>query len=327
MTHALAMGISGGFMTIRLANVIWMSLVRSIVEYGSEIWGEGDFVDLEKLQISMGKRILRCGSRMTEEVVRGELGWERQKARRDELRLRYWAKLIRMQDDRIAKIIYKASRDRLEREENEHVPLTKTWCKYTRDLLKKLRLEEEWRREAVGSEAEWNELIRKRIHMREEVKWRAKCLKRPKLRTYCKLKKDLEVEPYLEVYHRVGIPELVKIRGGTNRLRIEQGRYVKESLEQRVCRCCSTGSVEDEYHFMLDCPMYEDARRIMWARFAQTTGTSKDELISKDQMLNALIGDRFQPSQDKDKPMYRNLVRSVMTFIITAMNRRRRFLE
>ena len=48
MTQALAMGISGGFMTIRLANIIWMSLVRSLVEYGSEIWGEGDFVDLEK---------------------------------------------------------------------------------------------------------------------------------------------------------------------------------------------------------------------------------------------------------------------------------------
>jgi hypothetical protein len=48
----------------------WMSLVRSIIEHGCEIWGEGCFVDLEKLQISMGKRILRCGSRMTEEVVR-----------------------------------------------------------------------------------------------------------------------------------------------------------------------------------------------------------------------------------------------------------------
>ena len=59
---------------------------------------------------------------MTEEVVRGELGWERHKARRDEMRLRYWAKLVRMEDDRIAKIIYKTSRRRLEQEEKEGVP-------------------------------------------------------------------------------------------------------------------------------------------------------------------------------------------------------------
>ena len=81
-----------------------MSLVRSIIEYGCEIWGDGMFIELEKLQISMVKQILRCGSRMTrDEVVRGELGWERHKARRDEMRLRYWAKLVRMEDDRVRK--------------------------------------------------------------------------------------------------------------------------------------------------------------------------------------------------------------------------------
>ena len=59
---------------MRLANIIWMSLVRSIIEYGCEVWGERKVVEFEKLQLEMGKRILRCGSRMSEEVVRGELG-------------------------------------------------------------------------------------------------------------------------------------------------------------------------------------------------------------------------------------------------------------
>ena len=75
-------------------------------------YGERSVIAFEKLQLEMGKRILRCGSRMSEEVVRGELGWERQKARSDEMRLRYWAKIIRMEDDRIVKTIYRASRDR-----------------------------------------------------------------------------------------------------------------------------------------------------------------------------------------------------------------------
>ena len=110
MTQVLAMGVSGGFMSSRLANIVWMSLVRSILEYGCEIWGEKEMIEFEKLQVEMGKRILRCGSRMTEEVVRGELGWERQKARRDEMRLRYWAKIVRMDDDRMVKRIYRVSR-------------------------------------------------------------------------------------------------------------------------------------------------------------------------------------------------------------------------
>ena len=58
------------------------------------------------------KRILRCGSRASEEVVRGELGWERQKARADEMRLRYWGKIVRISDDRIVKRIYRESKSR-----------------------------------------------------------------------------------------------------------------------------------------------------------------------------------------------------------------------
>ena len=62
MTQALAMGIRGGFMTTRLARIIWMSLVRSVIEYGNEIWGDACTNDFEKLQLQMGKRILRCSS-------------------------------------------------------------------------------------------------------------------------------------------------------------------------------------------------------------------------------------------------------------------------
>ena len=83
-------------MTTRLARIIWMSLVRSVIEYGNEIWGDACTNDFEKIQLQMGKRILRCSSRTSEEVVRGELGWERQKARGDEMRLRYWGKIKRM---------------------------------------------------------------------------------------------------------------------------------------------------------------------------------------------------------------------------------------
>jgi len=315
-------------MTSRLANIIWTSLVRSIIEYGCEIWGEREFVDFEKLQLEMGRRILRCGSRMTEEVVRGELGWERQKARRDEMRLRYWAKIVRMGDERIVKCIYKASRSRLEREEEEGEIKTKTWCKYTRELMKQLHLEEQWQTEQVGPEEEWNELIREKLHEREQIKWRTQCLVRPKLRTYSKLKKELRTEPFLQLYHRGGIPELVKIRGGSNRLRIEQGRYVKEAVEDRVCLYCNNDEIEDEYHFMVDCKVYEDLREVMWQKCEETTGFSRAG-ASREEQLNALIGDRFQPEEDEDKDSgkskkYRKLMKAVMSFITTSMDRRRR---
>ena len=336
MTQALGMGIRGGYMRVRLANIIWMALVRSIVEYGCEVWGERTCTDIENLQLYMGKKILRCSSRTNEEVVRGELGWERQKARFDELRLRYWGKIIRMTEDRIVKKVYKESRARLEQEEKkreggEEIKITDTWCKYTRDLMCELQLGQVWREQRVPvSEEEWNKTVRDRIHTREQIHWRTSCLTKPKLRTYVKIKRVLRKEPLLNVHHRRGIPEMVKIRGGTNRLRIEKGRYKKESVEQRICLFCEAKEVEDEKHFILECTAYAKEREEMWREYERITRTSRASLGSDtDAELAALVGDTHQPAEEEDKDSdrtktYNNLVHTVMKYITSAMRRRKR---
>lgn len=96
-------------------------MVRSVLEYGCEVWGEGEFPDFEKLQIMMGRKVLKCGPTMNEEVVRGELGWETLKGRRDELRLRYWGRLTQMRHNRLPRIVYTESRRRIIEDETHGV--------------------------------------------------------------------------------------------------------------------------------------------------------------------------------------------------------------
>jgi hypothetical protein len=43
-------------------------------------------------------------------------------------------------------------------------------------------------------------------------------------------------------------------------LQIERGRYENISREQRFCKLCNTGEVENEYHVSLSCPKYEELR-------------------------------------------------------------------
>jgi len=74
-------------------------------------------------------------------------------------------------------------------------------------------------------------------------------------------------------------------------------------------------------------PYVRDLREVMWTRLEQTTGCNRHEFASKEEKLNALIGEKYQPSEkERVKDVYRNLVKSVMTYITRAMNRRRRFL-
>ena len=105
---------------------------------------------------------------------------------------------------------------------------------------------------------------------------------------------------------------------------------MKEQVNERVCRCCASGEVEDELHFMLQCSVYHDLRTVMWSKFEEATGCNRASFRDSDEQLNALIGYLFQPSAvNKGKAVatvkqtYNNVARCVMTFITTAMKRRR----
>ena len=55
---------------------------------------------------------------------------------------------------------------------------------------------------------------------------------------------------------------LIKFSLGAHSLRVETDRWLrpKPPREQRVCRHCSMQAVEDEQHFLFDCPFYSIIR-------------------------------------------------------------------
>ena len=63
-------------------------------------------------------------------VVRGELGWWRMEPRRDLARLRFWGKLVIMEESRLVKRVY---RERRRFDQGKSVD-TKNWC-YTAPLV------------------------------------------------------------------------------------------------------------------------------------------------------------------------------------------------
>ena len=45
-------------------------------------------------------------------------------------------------------------------------------------------------------------------------------------------------------------------------LMIELGRHKKLCVEEGVCKKCNNNAVEDEIHFLCECPMYDDLRKL-----------------------------------------------------------------
>ena len=80
-----------------------------------------------------------------------------------------------------------------------------------------------------------------------------------KLRTYRLFKDIISLEKYLLILNEDERRVLTKFRVSAHYLEIEKGRYIGVKTEDRIYKLCNTG-VEDETHFLLQCPVLENKR-------------------------------------------------------------------
>ena len=91
--------------------------------------------------------------------------------------------------------------------------------------------------------------------------WYAAISLNSKLSMYAEFKRAYIHEPYLNVvtirkYRRA----LASFRTSSHRLQVERGRHLNIPRNERKCAVCQT-SIEDEYHFLMVCPLYNDIRQ------------------------------------------------------------------
>ncbi len=76
---------------------------------------------------------------------------------------------------------------------------------------------------------------------------------------------------------------LARFRCANHMLQIElrrQGKPVKVPVQQRYCKLCNLGAVEDEDHFLLVCLAYQSVRERFKGSLPLTAITSLVELLS-----------------------------------------------
>ncbi len=81
-----------------------------------------------------------------------------------------------------------------------------------------------------------------------------------KLRTYAIFKRIFHCEPYTKLSDKESRRWLAKFRCSDHSLRIETGRRQGLKPEERICLMCDNMTVEDEFHFLISCPKYDQLR-------------------------------------------------------------------
>ena len=248
-------------------------------------------------------------------VYLGLGGW-RMEARRDLARLRFWGKLARMEESRIVRRIYDERRKMMYRGRGKGDG--SNWLQKTRKLLVELGLGEVWESEAVGTKQQWGAKLAIAIAKREEQWWAAEVKSKPKLRTYLLLKPKLSFELYLNCGDSWRRRLMTQLRVGTNFLNIE--RWQRKKLQDRVCDVCLTNQVEDEQHFLLDCPVSQSIRDDLFKDLEREKYDVKVVMDDKKKLMNAMIGEGLPGRTER-------VVEIVMKYIDKLFKMRRRYAK
>ena len=125
-----------------------------------------------------------------------------------------------------------------------------------------------WISQEVGDEALFLREFTLRLQDIARQNWRADLESSAKLSTYSEFKSLLNSEKYLKVVKNYFIrKQLAKLRTSNHDLMIEKGRYQGIEVANRTCEQCDMQRVEDEYHFLLECPKYDDLGREYLPRY------------------------------------------------------------
>ena len=85
-----------------------------------------------------------------------------------------------------------------------------------------------------------------------------------KLSNYSTFKHSFDLEKYVLQMSLDDRRNFTKLRISCHDLAIETGRYSnnRKPLSERICNLCNLNQIEDEFHFFMTCPFYNDEREI-----------------------------------------------------------------
>ena len=225
--------------------------VITVNNYAAEIWGYKDFSVSKNSQNRAMRYYLGVHKFAPIAGMVGDFGWMSPRFTRYKCILNYWNRLLSMDDMRLTKHVFKY--------DYKNSNVNKNWCSDVNEISKLLNMDHVFNNRLMFGN------IYDTLYELSKDEWLENIHNKPKLRTYIRFKTNLALEPYVE-YHMQKRQRslLAQYRLGILPLRIETGRYDNTPVENRTCQLCDLGATEDEYHFVMTCPLFAEYRNILF---------------------------------------------------------------
>lgn len=229
------------------------SKISPVLLYGCEIWGLEYIEQIERVHVYACKRFLNAPLKSCNAAIMGDCGRYPMFILAYKRCLKYWIRILAMPDNRYVKKCYEMLKFYDERG-------YKNWVTRLRLNLFSNGFGYIWVNQRVDDPVRFLDMYVNRLKDQYSQMWRESCSNSSKLILYKQFKPVFEREFYIDVINLKKFRQcFVSFRSSAHKLMIEKGRHLKLSRELRYCIHCDD-SIEDEVHFLLYCPLYNDLR-------------------------------------------------------------------
>jgi hypothetical protein len=243
--------VSCGGMTYSVFIKLYQSTVEPILFYGSRIWGTKQHSVINNVQNKAGKPFLAVGKRTSNLTVRDDLGLMTCFNKQKLSCIRLISRLKRTECDRlITTVSHWASRRR------------KGWHETVSEFINSIECADVTVKTVMR-------LIKDKMTEQDNDEFPIELFNgrnQPngnKLRTYRLYKENVNAEQFVLSNIPCSVRQTMALfKTGALPLAVETGRYSRPQvhLNDRLCKLCDNSVVDDEQHFMMNCPLYSDIR-------------------------------------------------------------------
>ncbi len=184
--------------------------------------------------------------------------------------LKFWNRIRHMDRDTLVNQAYW-----------ENVIMNSNWCR----TIQHLNVTHNLHDRRNHNSKKFPEMAKKTITKDFITHWRTSILDQDtekKLGFYSKYKESFTQHQYLNMPDFHDRQRITKLLCSDHSLEIETGRHrlIRKPREERTCTMCDLNQVEDEKHFLLDCPAYLDLRASCALRSTSMTTPNLTNLLT-----------------------------------------------
>ena len=232
-------------------------LITPILNYSSAVWGFSHANVIERVHLQFCKKVLGVKKNAQNDFVYGELGRTTLITKRYYDIVKYWFKVLASPDHKYIHIIYNLMLHDIDQSPNKV-----NWASLLRDLLRSLGFNNVWLNQGVGNINAFLAVLKQRLTDNFVQNWFSRLEDSSRALCYRSIAL-FRFQPYLEIINiQKFCQAFSKLRMSSHRLEIEAGRWVRPiriPIAQRKCSVCNV--IEDEFHFVLECQLYNDLRK------------------------------------------------------------------